>query len=68
MFVDIIKVGPCVIFTPEASRINVTVLCPYPSSRQVRSMSDFMETILEGNNKKRAGQVFSRQKRIDDLL
>jgi small-conductance mechanosensitive channel len=52
MFVDVIKAGPRVIFTPEASWINVTVLYPYPPSKLVRSMSDLTEIILREMNKK----------------
>lgn len=51
MFKDVIEAGPRVIFTPEASWINVTVLYPYPPSKLVRSMSDLTEIILSEMNK-----------------
>jgi small-conductance mechanosensitive channel len=51
MFRDVIETGPRVIFTPEASWINVTVLYPYPPSKLVRSMSDLTEIILREMNK-----------------
>lgn len=51
MFRDVIEAGPRVIFTPEASWINVTVLYPYPPSKLVRSMSDLTEIILKEMNR-----------------
>lgn len=51
MFKDVIEAGPRVIFTPEASWINVTVLYPYPPSKLVRSMSDLTEIILREMNR-----------------
>ncbi|MCX8182548.1 MAG: mechanosensitive ion channel [Candidatus Methanomethyliaceae archaeon] len=51
MFKDVIEAGPRVIFTPEASWINVTVLYPYPPSKLVRSMSELTEIILREMNK-----------------
>lgn len=51
MFRDVIEAGPRVIFTPEASWINATVLYPYPPSKLVRSMSDLTEIILREMNR-----------------
>ncbi|XRH76195.1 MAG: mechanosensitive ion channel domain-containing protein [Candidatus Methanosuratincola verstraetei] len=51
MFRNVIEAGPRVIFTPEASWINVTVLYPYPPSKLVRSMSDLTEIILKEMNR-----------------
>ncbi len=51
MFKDVIEAGPRVIFTPEASWINVTALYPYPPSKLVRSMSDLTEIILREMNR-----------------
>ncbi|MEN3057455.1 MAG: mechanosensitive ion channel domain-containing protein [Candidatus Methanosuratincola petrocarbonis] len=51
MFRNLIEAEPRVIFTPEASWINVTVLYPYPPSKLVRSMSDLTEIILKEMNK-----------------
>ncbi|MEJ5292178.1 MAG: mechanosensitive ion channel domain-containing protein [Candidatus Methanosuratincola sp.] len=51
MFKDVIEAGPRVVFTPEASWINVTVLYPCPPSKLVRSMSDLTEIMLREMNK-----------------
>ncbi len=51
MFKEVIEAGPRVIFTPEASWINVTVLYPYPPSKLVRSMSDLTELMLREMNR-----------------
>ncbi|MDI9643830.1 MAG: mechanosensitive ion channel [Candidatus Verstraetearchaeota archaeon] len=50
-FRSVIEAGPRVIFTPEASWINATVLYPCPPSKLVRSMSDLTEIILRELNK-----------------
>ncbi|MDH7555933.1 MAG: mechanosensitive ion channel [Candidatus Methanosuratincola sp.] len=51
MFKEVIEAGPRVIFTPEASWINVTVLYPYTPSKLVRSMSDLTELMLREMNR-----------------
>ncbi|MBC7121105.1 MAG: mechanosensitive ion channel [Candidatus Methanosuratus sp.] len=50
-FRAVVEAGPKVIFTPEASWINVTVIYPCSPSKLVISMSDLTEIILNEMNR-----------------